>query len=117
MPESGAVSAAAETLYNDIWIANMGRIESLSLIESALDAAIRTGELQEAAKHADCCVVREEQLDAARAEQRERGAKIADDIGRQYGEKDESRTRYPLAATCGAVACAVNIVAAIRADQ
>ena len=31
------------------------------------DAALRQGELQEAAKHADCCVAREE-LDAARAD-------------------------------------------------
>ena len=35
------------------------------------DAAKREGAMEEAAKHADCCVAREEQLDAARAEQRE----------------------------------------------
>ena len=34
------------------------------------DAAKIEGAMEEAAKHADCCVAREEQLDAARAEER-----------------------------------------------
>ena len=53
-------------------------------------------------------------LDTARAEQREQDAAIADAIGREYAEKDESRTRFPAQATCGAVACAVTIAAALR---
>ena len=44
------------------------------------DAAKREGAMEEAAKHADCCVAREEQLDAARAEQREAIDKLERDI-------------------------------------
>jgi hypothetical protein len=45
----------------------------------------------------------------------EAAAQIAETIGQRYAEQDASGTRYPAAETCAAVACAVNIAAAIRA--
>lgn len=54
-------------------------------------------------------------LIAARDAIWEEAAKIADQIGRQYAAHDLSKTDYPDAETCAAVACAVNIAAALRA--
>jgi hypothetical protein len=54
---------------------------------------------------------------AGRVEGLEEAARIADRIGRLYGERDESPTPLPTEATCGAIACAVNIAAEVRAAE
>jgi hypothetical protein len=52
--------------------------------------------------------------EGAKLTTREAAAQIAETIGQRYAEQDASGTRYPAAETCAAVACAVNIAAAIR---
>jgi len=54
-------------------------------------------------------------LDAERARVWEEAARIADGIARLYAEKDTSGGPWPMDETLGAVACAVNIAAEIRA--